>query len=162
LKGVVIEWGARTWYLWLDAGSDKNVIGVVTAAAVRPSEQEVVDRLPADLKGAYLESKRRVRAFGDDVQTYARRGGTLMFKAPMTFAEIIWMKREAALKFFIRPEGFNIPEKQSKSVHGVMVTRQPDSHLWTLNHRFTVDGSSDLNAVTDLLRQSYDAVKSKA
>jgi hypothetical protein len=107
----------------------------------------------------YLELKRRVLAFGGDVETYARGQGVLVFKAGYNFAQFFYQSRKQVLHFEVRPEGFDIPENQSAQVHGVTVTRVPDRHGWSLNHVFDIDGGADLDAVTKLLRQSYDAVR---
>lgn len=124
-----------------------------------PSEQEVAERLPEKLKKIYLELKERVSQFGEDVQatatTYNRR---LIFKGANNFAEFHFRSRENCFRVYVRPEGFNIPQKQSAQVNGLTVTRVPDTHMWTLNHWFKVNGSSDLDAVTDLLHRSYKSV----
>jgi hypothetical protein len=122
-------------------------------------EQEAVDRLPNHLKGIYLEIKNRVTQFGADIETYARNDGTLAFRASKNFAQIDWRQGDSALRFWVRPEGFNIPEDQKAQVHGVTVTRVPDTHGWSLNHVFDVNGGTNLDAVTKVLRQSYDAVR---
>jgi hypothetical protein len=129
-----------------------------TAAVPPPGEDDAVNQLPDDLKRVYLELKRRVTAFGPDIQTYATTNN-LIFRAAMNFAEITLRKRDGALRILVRPEGFDIEEGKSAQVLGVNVTRVPDTHLWTLNHLFMVDGNSDLHAVTKLLRQSYEAVR---
>jgi serine/threonine protein kinase len=130
--------------------------GTETDAALC-GEQEAIERLPSGLQRVYLELKRRVSAFGSDVQTYATRAN-LIFKAAKNFALITLRSREGALRFLVRPEGFSIPESQSAQVHGLTVTRVPDSHEWALNHEFKVSDSTDLDAVARLLRQSYEAV----
>jgi predicted transport protein len=122
-----------------------------------PTESEAIERLPDGLKNIYLELKKRVLNFGQDVQTKATTNN-LIFKASKNFAEIHSQSRESCLIFYVRPEGFKIPENQSADVHGFTVKRMPDSHGWALNHQFKVNESSDLDAVTKLLRQSYDGV----
>jgi predicted transport protein len=119
-----------------------------------PTEKELIDALPADLQSVYLEMRTRAMAFGPDVETYATRKN-LVFKARKVFAEI--QRRKASLRVLIRPEGFNIPENSSAQVYGVTVTRVPDTHLWTVNHKLEVDCNSPMDSVEKLLRQSYEA-----
>jgi hypothetical protein len=107
------------------------------------------------LQRVYLEMQKRAIAFSPDVEAYATRKN-LVFKAGKMFAEI--QRRKASLRVLIRPEGFNIPENTSAQVHGVTVMRVPDTHSWTVNHKFEVDGKSPMDGVEKLLRQSYEAV----
>lgn len=127
-----------------------------------PTEQEVIDRLPDDLKPIYLELKSRACQFGPDIQTYATKtNGTLNFKAERLFAEIQPRRQKRYFLFYVRPEGFSIPEKQSVDVDGITVSRVPDSYGFSLTHSFKVDATTDLNAVTRLLKQSYNAVSKR-
>ena len=128
----------------------------VAAPPATPTEAEAIQRLPRELQEIYNELRKRVLLFGPDVQTKATHRN-LIFKAAKNFAEI--KPRKGGLIFFIRPEGFDIPEKQSAQVHGLTVTRVPDSNLWTLTHWFKVDEATDLDAAERLLLQSYGAVK---
>jgi hypothetical protein len=123
-----------------------------------PTEQELINTLRADLQQVYLEMRKRAKAFGPDVETHATTKN-LIFDAGYrrSFAEI--QRRKACLRIIVRPEGFNIPENTSAQVYGITVTRVPDTHLWTLNHQFQVDGNSPMDGVEKLLRQSYNAVK---
>jgi predicted transport protein len=125
------------------------------------SEDEIFEYLPDSLRKILLELKQRVLRFGPDVQTTTTKSGCLIFKASKNFAEIYLQSREMCLRFNVRGEGFKIPENCSAQVHGVTVTRVPDSHGWTLNHWFKVNHDSSLDAITELLRQSYDAVQEK-
>jgi hypothetical protein len=122
-----------------------------------PTEAELIDKLPADLQRVYLEMRKRAIAFGPNVVTYATRKN-LVFRVNIIFAEIQFQSRKSCLRILIRPEGFNIPENASAQIHGVTVTRVPDSHLWTVNHKIEVDGNSPMDGVEKLLRQSYNAV----
>lgn len=129
-----------------------------TSSAQRaPTELEHIKRLPADLKRVYLAMRKLATAFGPNVETYATRKN-LVFKAHRMFAEIQYQPKKGCLRVLVRPEGFNISENSSAQVHGVTVTRVPDSHLWTVNHKFEVDGSTPIDGVENLLRQSYNAV----
>jgi hypothetical protein len=122
-------------------------------------EQDLIRSLPSPLAEVYLELKRRVLAFGPKVETYGIGiPDYFIFRAGKNIAEIQYHKRQAALRFLVRREGFNIPENQSSQVYGITVTRVPDKHKWTLNHRFMVSATCDLDAVEKLLRRSYDAV----
>ncbi len=128
---------------------------------VLANEEETIEDLPDGLREIYLELKQRASRFGPDVQTIITKSGSLIFRANKNFAEIYAQSREMCLRFNVRPEGFQIPENRSAQIHGVTVTRVPDSHGWTLSHWFKVNRDSDLDAVTQLLRQSYDAVQGK-
>ncbi|MBI5948937.1 MAG: hypothetical protein HY875_12435 [Chloroflexi bacterium] len=123
--------------------------------ASAPTEEEFVDQMSGAAQVLYGELKRRVRAFGDDVQS----GATalyLKFVAGRNFGEIHHMK--AGLRVYVRPEGFTIPESGTMEVEGLRVTRVSDRYIWTLNHWFTVASDADVDAAERLLRRSYDAV----
>ena len=126
-------------------------------------EQEPVREgdLPEPIQGVYRQLRERVVRFGSDVQFGATRNG-LVFRANRNFAEIQLRRNPLSLLFNIRLDSSGIAEGQSAQVHGITVTRVPDSHGWALSYRFRIDQSGDLNAVEQLLRQSYDAVRSRA
>jgi hypothetical protein len=130
------------------------------AEPVTPTEEEAVERLPDDLRKVYRELLRRAKLLGQDVDSYATRRN-LIFKATRNFAEITLRRREGCLTFSVRPEGFFIEPGQSADVLGLTVTRVPDSFGWTLNHWFKVNSNSDMDAVTQLLHQSYEATHRK-
>lgn len=127
----------------------------------RPTEAEAVGRLPNDLMTIYQTLKNRVLAFGQDATTYATRD-TLIFKSARVFAEIFEAGKGTKLVFRVRPEGFQIAEKASEIVHGVLVKRVPDSYGWSVNHVFDVTGTTDLDAVENILRQSYNGANRKS
>jgi len=121
-----------------------------------PTEDEAVGRLPDSLQEIYWELKRRVGNFGGEVRTRAT-ANYLIFESTLKFAEIV--PRKSCLSILVRPEGFAVPESQAMLVHGILVTRKPDAFGWSCNHEFKVDVNSDLEAVTTLLHQSYQAVQ---
>jgi hypothetical protein len=126
-----------------------------TVSSKTPTENEHINALPPDLQRVYLEMRKRALAFGPHVEVYTTRKN-LVFKAGKMFAEI--QRKKGCLRVLIRPEGFNIPENTSARVHGVTVTRVPDKYRWTVNHKLEVDGTSPMDGMDKLLRQSYDAV----
>ena len=85
-----------------------------------------------------------------------------MFRANRNFAEIQLRRNPLSLLFNIRLDGSDIAEGQSAQIDGITVKRVPDSFNWSLSYQFRVDQSGDLNAVEQLLRQSYDAVRRRA
>lgn len=121
-----------------------------------PSEEEVVARLSGGVKDLYLELKRRVMAFGDDVQSGAT-SGYLKFAARRNFAEL--HPQRERIRIYVRPEGFNLLPEQSAIQDGVLVRRISDKFIWTLNHEFVLDSGTDLEAVETLLRRSYEAAR---
>jgi T5orf172 domain/Domain of unknown function (DUF5655) len=131
-------------------------VGSIEAA---PTEDELINRLPSELGRVYLELRTRAMTFGPHVETYATRRN-LVFKAKTIFAE--FQQRRASLRVLIQLDGFNIPENGSADVHGINVTRVPDTHLWRINHKFEINGESSLENVAKLLKLSYDAVCAEA
>ncbi len=119
------------------------------------TEQDLVNTLTPSLQRAYLEMRKRAMAFGPQVATHATRQN-LIFKAGNVFAEI--GPKRACLSVLVRPEGFNISENASAQVHGIIVKRVPDTHLWTVTHKFDVDDRTPMDSVEKLLRQSFNAV----
>lgn len=141
----------------------QEVVRAVEGVAPRSGTTQPIkpEDLPEGLRRVFLELRDNVGRFGKDVQTPTTRDN-FIFKANRNFAEIHFKRRAGCLDFYVRPEGFDIPEKRSAQVHGLTVTRVPDSHGWPLSHWFRVDENSDLDAVEMLLRQSYSAVHGKA
>lgn len=129
-----------------------------TEGAVPPSEDGLIAKLPAEGRKVYQELRSRVQTFGPDVEIYPTQKN-LVFRAGWVFAEMRPQSKRANLRILVRPEGYNIPENDSRVFHGVTVTRVPDSYQWTVNHRFEVDADSPLEEVVKLLRQSYDAAR---
>jgi serine/threonine protein kinase len=124
-------------------------------------EEALIKGLPDGPKRVYLELRQRAKSFGPDVESYGNRASQLVFKAGKNFAEFNYKKRKQLFICLVRPEGFSIPENRSSEVRGLTVTRKPDKYGWALNHEFQVAPDSDINAIMDLIRQSYDAVRRK-
>ena len=170
-QGVLISCLSYTCYV--SEEGDKKQIFLDLEEVVRPEERQGSVRtrrcndeplpvrpedFPEPIQGVYRQLQERVARFGSDVQFAATRNG-LVFRANRNFAEIQLRRNPLSLLFHIRLDGTGIAEGQSAQVHGITVTRVPDSHGWALSYKFKIDQSGDLNAVEQLLRQSYDAVR---
>lgn len=141
-----------------DVASLPNLADMRTSTSlISPKEFELITTYPSDLQRVYLEMRKIVCEFSPNVVTYATRKN-LVFKVRKMFAEIQFQRKKACLRVLIRPEGFNIPENTHVQIYGITVTRVPDTHLWTVNHKFEIDGNSPMDDVKKLLKQSYNAV----
>jgi hypothetical protein len=125
------------------------------------NEDEFLQRLPKELRDLYEDLGQRAINFGDYVASGATAADYLKFSAGRNFAEIHPKRTTGRLQILVRPEGFTNAENQTVAVCGIPVTRVPDSRRWPLNHWFNVDQLTNLDAVEEFLRQSYDAVHGK-
>jgi predicted transport protein len=120
-----------------------------------PSEDELVQTMPIPVRELYGQLRCRVASFGEDVSIGATRL-YIKFGAGNNFAEVHRMRD--SLRIYIRPEGLDIPERQTQVFRGLTVGRVADSNGWALNYYFRVDSSTDMQVAGMLLRRSYDAV----
>lgn len=165
-QGVSLSCVSYTCYL--TAGDDPEVfldfqeVVRLGETVVRPKTRQTGDsteekhmaNFSPDLLALYQEIKERCLRFGPDVSVRATRS----YPSLRGVKSITDMHpRKDGFRLFVRPEGFNIPERGTATVEGLEVTRIPDSSGWTLNHYFAVTPQSDLDAVEKLLRRSYDA-----
>ena len=83
--------------------------------------------------------------------------GYLKFTARRNFAEL--HPQRERIKVYVRPEGYDLAQDESGEVNGIVVHRISDKFLWTLNHEFFVEPTTDLDEVETLLRRSYEAAR---
>jgi predicted transport protein len=122
------------------------------------SEVEAIQLLPDGIREAYKSIRDKIANFGSDVTIYMTKVG-FTFRAKRVFGEIPQVKRTAKLTVRIRPEGFNIEENQTRNVGGIVVKRVPDKYLWAVNHQFEVTPDTNIDAVVELLRKSYEGAR---
>lgn len=119
------------------------------------TEGNYVAAMSPAIQSLYAEVKKRVLAFGDDVQVGAT-SSYVKFVSGYNFAEV--HRKKDGLHVYVRPEGFSIPDGQNAPINGYLVQHVPDSRGWTLNHGFTIKPDSNIDDAEKLLRQSYQAV----
>jgi len=151
---------------WLDALSQPleehlerltSAVGrVLNKVRIAPTEEELVARLPAPLQDIYQDLKRRALAFGPQVRSGATKS-YLKFEAPKVFAIFNFAERAEAFNVQVCSDQFDIAENATAIIHGIEVLRKPDAY-GPQKYFFRVDEGTDLLAVENLLRQSYESV----